>query len=61
MGSGVEVKSSALIVVRVGTGGGDRVGGGLDEKMERRLGFEVVEWVRAAAWEGRREGLGLEY
>ncbi|KAK3902739.1 HMG box protein [Staphylotrichum tortipilum] len=27
-----------------------------DEKMERRLGFEVVEWVRGGGWVGLRRG-----
>lgn len=35
----------------------------VDEKMERRLGFEVVEWVRSGGWVNiAREGqMAMEY
>ncbi|KXX82556.1 hypothetical protein MMYC01_201193 [Madurella mycetomatis] len=46
--AGVEVKSAGLIVVKVPVPVGVPFDGevAVDEKMERRLGFEVVEWVR---------------
>jgi HMG box factor len=70
VGGTVGVKSSGLIVVRVPVpvpgygssyGHGQGVGDGVvvDEKMERRLGFEVVEWVRGAGWAGAA-GRGVE-
>ncbi|KAH6851235.1 hypothetical protein B0I37DRAFT_445137 [Chaetomium sp. MPI-CAGE-AT-0009] len=74
MGPGtVEVKSAGLIVVKVPVGGsgsgsgyGERDGEVVvDEKMERRLGFEVVEWVRGGGWlnagRGMDGGMGMEY
>jgi HMG box factor len=48
--------SVSVSVPVVGSGSGlDEDGGGVaavavDEKMERRLGFEVVEWVRSSGW-----------
>jgi hypothetical protein len=33
--------------------------GVVDEKMERRLGFEVGEWVRGGGWVGDRGGTRL--
>ncbi|KAK4122852.1 hypothetical protein N657DRAFT_539986, partial [Parathielavia appendiculata] len=50
-GGTVEIKSAGLIVARVPVPGswygrGDRDIMTVDEKMRRRLGFEVVEWVR---------------
>lgn len=47
--AGVEVKSGGLIGVKV-AGGGE--GANLDEKFERRLRFEVEEWVRGGGWGG---------
>ncbi|KAK5662853.1 hypothetical protein OQA88_6264 [Cercophora sp. LCS_1] len=44
---GVEVKATGLITVRVGVG---EMEGGLKETTERRLGFEVVEWVRGGVF-----------
>jgi HMG box factor len=41
---GVEVKAPGLMVVKA------RVGEALSEKTDRRLGFEVVEWVRGGAF-----------
>ncbi|KAK4244008.1 hypothetical protein C7999DRAFT_17710, partial [Corynascus novoguineensis] len=39
--------------------------GMVDEKMERRLGFEVVEWVRSGGWVNAGQGgdgyFGMEY
>ncbi|KAK4101930.1 hypothetical protein N658DRAFT_424535, partial [Parathielavia hyrcaniae] len=32
----------------------------VDEKIERRLGFEVVEWVRGAGWAGSGRGIHME-
>ena len=58
----VEVRGAGLIVVGVPSSSGreDEVVG-VDEKMERRLGFEVVEWVRAAGWMGgAAAGRGVE-
>jgi HMG box factor len=59
----VEVKSAGLIVVKApvvvsGVANGsvyeererDGVEVVVDEKIERRLGFEVVEWVRGGGW-----------
>ncbi|KAL2195710.1 hypothetical protein P885DRAFT_70333 [Corynascus similis CBS 632.67] len=76
----VEIRSGGLIIVKVpspsagGSGGGGssssrhgnaEVEGMVDEKMERRLGFEVVEWVRSGGWvnAGRGGGgcFGMEY
>jgi hypothetical protein len=42
----VELKSASLLVVRVSNGTG------LDEKTERRIGFEIIEWVRAGSFKG---------
>jgi HMG box factor len=63
----VEVRSSGLVVVKVpvvvgGQGQGQEVV--VDKKMERRLGFEVVEWVRGSGWvNASREAQmhGMEY
>ena len=65
----VEVRSSGLVVVKVPVVvGGQGQGQGrevmVDEKMERRLGFEVVEWVRGGGWvNASREAQmhGMEY
>ena len=50
-GGSVEVRAPGLMLVRVGE---REAREGLSEKTERRLGFEVVEWVRGgvfwAAW-----------
>ncbi|KAL1870408.1 hypothetical protein VTK73DRAFT_2646 [Phialemonium thermophilum] len=42
--SSVEIESPGIVVVRVGSDGT------VDKKTERRLGFEVVEWVRAGTF-----------
>ena len=56
----VEVRGAGLIVVGVPSVSlswrEDEAG--VDEKMERRLGFEVVEWVRGAGWMGGVTGVG---
>jgi HMG box factor len=65
----VEVRSSGLVVVKVpvvvgGQGQGQEQEMVVDEKMERRLGFEVVEWVRGSGWvNASREAQmhGMEY
>ncbi|KAI1506107.1 hypothetical protein F5X99DRAFT_426145 [Biscogniauxia marginata] len=44
----VEFANPAVLVLRVGGGGN---GGGLDEKTERRLGFEIMEWVRGGSYQ----------
>ncbi|KAK0741881.1 hypothetical protein B0T21DRAFT_399797 [Apiosordaria backusii] len=57
-GGGVEIKAGGLITVRVPVlvsqegGGSQEQQMGIDEKIERRLGFEVVEWVRGGSWLG---------
>lgn len=53
VGSGptVEFKDSRIVVVKVVEGKG------LDEKTERRLCFEVVEWLRGGSY---KEGFGRE-
>ncbi|EON96261.1 putative hmg box protein [Phaeoacremonium minimum UCRPA7] len=48
---GVDFKSAGIMIVRVNESKG------LDEKTERRLGFEVMEWVRAGTF---KEGFGRE-
>ena len=35
---------------RDGGGAGAAAGGGMDEKLERRLGFEIMEWVRSGGF-----------
>ncbi|KAI1632312.1 hypothetical protein F4809DRAFT_104183 [Biscogniauxia mediterranea] len=40
----VEFANPAVLVLRVGAAG-------LDEKVERRLGFEIMEWVRGASFQ----------
>jgi len=45
---GVELKAPGLMVVRVNER--ELLGGGMAEKTERRLGFEVVEWVRGGVF-----------
>ena len=49
--AGVEVKSGGLIGVKVAGAPGEGVMS-LDEKVERRLRFEVEEWVRGGGWGG---------
>ena len=46
----VELKSPGVMLVRVGEGTG------LSEKTERRLGFEVLEWVRCGSFRDGFEG-----
>ena len=63
---GVEVRGEGLIVVRVPAGNASNNAAGsegvVDEKMERRLGFEVVEWVRSGGWgSGRAVMGGMEF
>lgn len=61
----VEVRNSKLMVVMApsvafgsGSGYGERdVEIAVDEKTERRLGFEVVEWVRGGSWLNAGRGL----
>lgn len=69
----VEVRNASLMVVKVPLGtavaanieGPQGVGAVLlDDKIERRLGFEVVEWVRSGGWvtgERQRLASGWEY
>ncbi|KAH6613355.1 hypothetical protein F5144DRAFT_607270 [Chaetomium tenue] len=69
----VEVRNSKLMVVMApsvafgsGPGYGQRdVEIAVDEKTERRLGFEVVEWVRGGGWlnagRGLDGGMVMEY
>ncbi|KAK0670917.1 hypothetical protein QBC41DRAFT_64986 [Cercophora samala] len=59
---GVEIKAGGLITVKVPVlvaqeGEQQFV---MDEKMERRLGFEVVEWVRGGSWLGQGQGQGQQ-
>lgn len=58
-GAVVEMVAPGAMLVRVGAGG-DRV----DEKTERRLAFEVMEWVRAGTFRegavGEGEGGGVD-
>ncbi|KAK3343839.1 hypothetical protein B0T25DRAFT_521908 [Lasiosphaeria hispida] len=61
---GVELKAPGLMVVRVGVKeGAEAEAGVVGEKTERRLGFEVVEWVRGGAFyhwhHGGGGGLGI--
>ncbi|KAI2617459.1 hypothetical protein GGR54DRAFT_207757 [Hypoxylon sp. NC1633] len=58
-GSSVEFANPAIVVLRVADGGGGGasvnkgagVGTGVvDEKLERRLGFEIIEWVRSGSF-----------
>jgi HMG box factor, other len=54
----VDFASPSVLVIRVPEGGGGGGGGGsgvVDEKLERRLGFEIMEWVRSGQF-GRRLG-----
>ncbi|KAK4193978.1 hypothetical protein QBC40DRAFT_260470 [Triangularia verruculosa] len=69
---GVEIKAGGLITVKVPVLMGQEGGGGgsqgeqqqqqvvIDEKIERRLGFEVVEWVRGGSWLGLGRGQGQQ-
>jgi HMG box factor len=68
----VEVRNASLMVVKVplatavGNVEGPQGAGAvpLDDKIERRLGFEVVEWVRSGGWvtgERQRLAAGWEY
>ncbi|KAK4173498.1 hypothetical protein QBC36DRAFT_245321 [Triangularia setosa] len=57
--AGVDIKSGGLITVKIpvlisqeGSSQGEQQVV-IDEKIERRLGFEVVEWVRGASWLGQ--------
>ncbi|KAI0384906.1 hypothetical protein F5Y04DRAFT_269315 [Hypomontagnella monticulosa] len=43
----VEFASPGVMVLRVAESGG---GKGVDEKLERRLGFEIMEWVRSGSF-----------
>ncbi|AEO71141.1 uncharacterized protein THITE_2123234 [Thermothielavioides terrestris NRRL 8126] len=63
-GGTVEVRSAGLVVVRLpapapASGEGDGAAGEVavvDEKVQRRLGFEIVEWVRSAGWVDSERG-----
>ncbi|KAK0705052.1 hypothetical protein B0H67DRAFT_593040 [Lasiosphaeris hirsuta] len=56
---GVELKAPGLMVVRVGVKEGPDTEAVVGEKTERRLGFEVVEWVRGGAFYQWHHGGGL--
>ncbi|KAI5923760.1 hypothetical protein F4810DRAFT_719971 [Camillea tinctor] len=49
----VEFANPAVLVLRVGPTGG------LDEKIERRLGFEIMEWVRGGSYQSGFAGGGV--
>ncbi|KAK4651206.1 slightly ste11-like protein [Podospora pseudocomata] len=73
-GGGVEIKAGGLIAVKIPVlmsqeGGSSSQGEQqqvvVDEKIERRLGFEVVEWVRGGSWLGQggqqQQGEAMEF
>jgi hypothetical protein len=49
----VEAKTPGVMIVRARVPPTGDVERGLDEKTQRRLAFEVVEWVRASGFKGR--------
>ncbi|KAK4235940.1 putative HMG-box-containing domain protein [Achaetomium macrosporum] len=55
------VGPGSVIDEGAGIAGGERdavaVSAAVDEKMERRLGFEVVEWVRSSGWVNMGRGM----